>query len=333
MNAKENARRIIRFDRPERVVSGPPMHMVKYLGCDHESYDGFGPASPVGSRWTDIWGVGFHREMAGVMGFPRLHPLADVRALTSYRWPDPDDERICGSIYTMAAAFDGGDAFLTGSHRDTLWEKAYMLVGMEDLMVYFYTEPAFVREVLHRIMDFQLGIAAHYLKVGVELVTFTDDLGAQSGPLLNPRIVQEFFVPEYERLFSLYREKGVLKLFHSCGHVEAFLEMFMGLGVDILNPIQATANDLDRVRAMTQGRMALQGGVRSATVMEGPVERIKAEVRQRIWQLGRDGGYFCQWDQGLPFPQSHRHALEQAIEEYGQYPLQPPDGDVDDCKK
>jgi uroporphyrinogen decarboxylase len=135
--------------------------------------------------------------------------------------------------------------------------------------------------------------------------------------------VNEFFLPEYERLFSLYRWKGVLKLFHSCGNILPFLEMFIGLGVDILNPIQATANDLDKVRAQTQGRMALQGGVRSATVMDGPVERIKAETRERMWQLGRNGGYFCHWDQGLPFPQAHRDALEEAITEFGRYPLQP----------
>jgi uroporphyrinogen decarboxylase len=190
-------------------------------------------------------------------------------------------------------------------------------------MIYFYTEPDFVREILHHIMDFQLAIAQHYLKVGVELVTLTDDLGTQNGPLLSPRLVHKFFLPEYERLFSLYRRKGVLKLFHSCGSVESFLEMFIGLGVDILNPIQATANDLDRVRAVTQGRMALQGGVRSATVMDGPVERIKAEARERMWQLGKNGGYFCQWDQGLPFPQAHRDALEEAIQEFGVYPLRP----------
>ena len=37
-------------------------------------------------------------------------------------------------------------AFLAGQHRDTLWEKAYMLVGMENLMVYFKTEPEAVHE-------------------------------------------------------------------------------------------------------------------------------------------------------------------------------------------
>jgi uroporphyrinogen decarboxylase len=199
-----------------------------------------------------------------------------------------------------------------------------MSVGMEALMVYFYTEPDFVRQVLHQIIDFQLGIARHYVELGVEVAMLGDDLGTQRGPLLSPRIMNGFLKPEYERIFRYYREHGVLIWFHSCGDVSAALPMLLELGVDILNPVQATANDLERLRAATQDRMALHGGVGSATVMDGPVERIVAEARQRMWQLGRYGGYFCSPDQGLPWPQEHLDALHQVVEDYGWYPLQRP---------
>jgi uroporphyrinogen decarboxylase len=324
VNARENALRILRFDRPERVVSGLPTYALRYHGCDHDGFEGGGHDCPVGTRWTDIWGTAWHKEHAGVMGFPRGHPLADPAALATYRWPDPDDERLVAKVHRMAADFPGGDLFLSGVHRDTLWEKAYMLVGMEDLMVYFYTEPAFAREVLHRIMDFQLGIARHYLDAGVEYVHLGDDLGTQRGPLLGPRIVGEFLVPEYRRLFDLYRGRGVLVGFHSCGDVGSVIDVFLDLGVDVLDPVQATANDLEALRRRTQGRMALEGGVSSRTIYEGPPERIVAEVRRRLWQLGREGGYFCGPDQGLPFPQAHLDALHRAVEEHGRYPLAPP---------
>ena len=131
--------------------------------------------------------------------------------------------------------------------------------------------------------------------------------------------------PEYRRLFDTYREKGVIVGFHSCGCIESVLETFMELGVDVLNPVQSTANDLAEVRRRTGGRMALQGGVSTATIMAGPVERIVAEVRRRMWQLGRDGGYFCGPDQGMPFPPAHIEAVRATIEEFGRYPLAPPD--------
>lgn len=325
MTPKENALRLIHFADPQYVMPDPPAHTIAYRGANHEGYTAGGHHLPVGSRWSDIWGTGWRREHEGVMGFPRVNPLADLpRALDQYQWPDPDDERICGQIYAQAESWDRQKSFLLGSHRDTLWEKSYMLVGMEAMMCAFYAEPEAAREVLRRIMDFQLGIAKHYLAVGVEIVGMSDDLGTQSGLLLSPKIIADFLVPEYRRLFELYKAHGVLIEFHSCGHITPLLETFMTLGVDILNPIQATANDLDLLRKATQGRMALHGGVSSATLMSGPVEAIRTEVRQRLWQLGRNGGYFCAPDQGMPWPQAHIDALHEAVAEFGHYPLREP---------
>jgi uroporphyrinogen decarboxylase len=158
--------------------------------------------------------------------------------------------------------------------------------------------------------------------VGVEMVSVSDDLGTQCGLLLSPDIVHEFFVPEYRRLFALYKTRKVLINFHSCGHIAPLLDVFMELGVDILNPVQATANDLAVVRQKTAGRMALQGGISSGLIAQGPASAIRAEVRRRIWQLGRDGGYFCGPDQGMPWPEAHIQALRDAVDEFGHYPLQ-----------
>ena len=152
-------------------------------------------------------------------------------------------------------------------------------------------------------MDFQLGIARHYLSLGVEIVEMSDDLGTQSRLLLSPAVIREFLLPEYRRLFELYKARGVLVNFHSCGHIEPALDMFLELGVDILNPVQKTANDLAAVRRKTAGRMALQGGISSGLIASGPIPAIREEVRRCIGLLGRDGGYFCGPDQGMPWPE------------------------------
>jgi uroporphyrinogen decarboxylase len=322
MNAKENALRTIRFDNPERVTCGCPTHGIAYRGCNHEGYEGGGHHLPVGSVWRDIWGTEWHREHDGVMGFPRGNPLADLPAsLSHYTWPDPDDDRIVRQIYEQAKAWQADETFLCGSHRDTLWEKCYMLVGMENAMCFFHEEPDAMREVLHRIMDFQLGIARHYLNLGVEMVGMSDDLGTQCGLLLSPEMIRSFLLPEYERLFSVYKQRNVLVSFHSCGHIEPVLDVFMDLGVDILNPVQSTANNLESVRRKTAGRMTLQGGISSGLIATGPIPAIRGEVYRRIWQLGRNGGYFCGPDQGMPWPEAHIQALREAIEEFGCYPI------------
>jgi uroporphyrinogen decarboxylase len=200
---------------------------------------------------------------------------------------------------------------------DTLWEKAYMLVGMENLMIYFLTEPEFARKC-STASWISNSERSSIVAAGVEFAYPATTLGA-------PRVrswdlaSSEFLAPEYHRLVGLYKEHGVRIGFHSCGDIASVLDLFLELGIDVLNPVQATANDLDRVRSITQGRMALAGGVSSATVMDGPIDRITAEVKQRIKQLGWKGGYFCHPDQDLPFPKDHLEAFYSAVERYGIY--------------
>ena len=324
MNSKENARRIIRFDHPERIMMNIPSHDISYFGVNHEPFEGVGGESaPGGSRWRDIWGVGWHKELPGIMGLAVEHPLADLN-VERYAFPDPDDPRLVDPIYAKARNADRESCFISGSHRETLWERAYNLVGMERLMMAFYDAPDAVKELLHRITNFQMRIAEHYVKNGLEAAFTGDDLGTQISLLISKDIIQQFLVQEYRRLIDFYKRHGVIVIRHSCGHIEPILDVFMDLGVDVLNPIQATANNQQNIRRVTQGRMALAGGVSTEVIIAGPVARIRAETRKCMWVMGREGGYFCGPDQGMPFPEAHIQALRDTVEEYGRYPLQPP---------
>jgi uroporphyrinogen decarboxylase len=291
---------------------------VNHQSYDEQTHDGHW--RPVGEKWYDIWGTGWVRDRLDVMGFPVENPLAMPDALEGYVWPDPNDPRICNKIYEQAEAVRkvGGDVnfFLSGSHRDTLWEKAYMLVGMENMMCYFYEEPEYAAEILHRIMDFQLGIAQHYCNVGVEMVNLGDDMGAQCSLLFSKKIFDRFFYPEYKRLFDFYKSKGVMINFHSCGHIEPLLDTFIELGVDILNPVQATANDLKKVFEKTHGKMALCGAISTGLLMDGTPEMIRRTVRETIELLGSDGGYFCTPDQYMPIPPENLAVLRETVYEF-----------------
>jgi hypothetical protein len=64
------------------------------------------------------------------------------------------------------------------------------------------------------------------------------------------------------------------------------------------------------------------GGISSALVMDGPINKIEEQVRSTIQLLGKDGGYFCTVDQGLPFPEENLNALYKAVATYGKYPIE-----------
>jgi len=168
-------------------------------------------------------------------------------------------------------------------------------------------------------MDFQIGIAKHYINTGVEVVELGDDMGTQAGLLLGKNIFNKFLLPEYRRLFEFYKSHNVFICFHSCGYIESLLESFIELGVDVLNPVQATANNLSRVIEITQGRMALQGGISTDLIMTGTPEQIRQTVKDTIMLLGKRGGYFCSPDQYLPFPDESIAVFDEAVAEFGRY--------------
>ncbi|MFA6691921.1 MAG: uroporphyrinogen decarboxylase family protein, partial [Saccharofermentanales bacterium] len=161
--------------------------------------------------------------------------------------------------------------------------------------------------------------ARHYLNIGIETAGFSDDLGTQNSLILSPAIIHDFLLPEYARLFSLYKEKNVIINFHSCGHIEPLIDMFIGLGVDVLNPVQSTANDLRSVAAKVRNRLAVQGAISTDLIMQGTKEGIRSEVKRAISLLGEDGGYFCSPDQYMPFPETQMEIFNEAVYEFGSY--------------
>ena len=324
LNVKENALHIINFNQPERIEICTPMNLLSYLGCNHESFSVISQIDKEKcSEWKDIWGTTWRFIPGSISEMPIDYPLDNGKEdIKEYEWPDPNDDRLIAKInQDFAVINDPQEGFLTGLHRDLLWEKSYMLAGMENVMTWFKLEPNLVKEIFHHIMDFQMGIAIQYINIGVELVKFTDDLGGQINSLFSHATFEEFFLPEYLRIFNFYHENNVLIYFHSCGHIEPFLDDFINLGVNILNPVQASANNLDYVREKTAGKIALEGGVSSAIVMHGDEAEVEKEVKHRIIQLGQNGGYFCKPDQTMPYPKKNIKRLTDTVKRYGTYPL------------
>jgi len=93
-------------------------------------------------------------------------------------------------------------------------------------------------------------------------------------------------------------------------------------GVDILNPIQATANNLPVLKRISlECKLALWGWVNADILMRGTPKEVEEEVRLRISQLAPGGGYVLAPDQGLPFPSENLKTMINTALTMGKYPL------------
>ena len=83
-------------------------------------------------------------------------------------------------------------------------------------------------------------------------------------------------------------------LYHTCGSVYRYIDDFIAIGIDALNPVQVTAKDMqpERLKREFGGRIAFWGGVDSQRLLpRGSPADVVAEVRRLFKFMGRDGGW------------------------------------------
>lgn len=321
ISERENLLRAIRRDQPHHVpwrrmdgsISGAAI--VTYRGGE------------LPLEGVDPWGVQWQGGIPGgpewqpeIMAYSVGHPLADFTLVDEYPFPNPDDPAL------MAGLFDGVDreeALVIGALPFTLFERAHLLAGMENLLVQMASDPDRVRTLFRRIADYQIRIVEGYAAAGVEAFRATDDYGTQVSLMVSPRMWRDLVKPELARIFRAIHDEGMIGFLHTCGRIMDIVPDLIEVGVDVLDPIQSLSNDLPALTRDYGDRITFMGGVDTQYLLTlGTPAEIDATVRQRMRELGAGGGYIIGPDNRIPIPEENYRAYLNAIRRYGVYPLE-----------
>ncbi len=249
--------------------------------------------------WTDPWGVVWQAEQPGMVPIDVGHPLANLADFDHYALPDPWALTWTDEDQRHLEALKQRDILVGGSHIKFVCERLCCLMGMENFMLALYEDPDRLQRLINGIVDYNRVCIHRLLDLGIDVLHVSEDLGTQHDLMLSPELFRRFLLPAYEACFEEPKRRGVLIDFHSCGAIERIIPDLMAVGVNILNPVQVTANDRRRVKEQVRGKMAVLGGIDSRIVHTGTPEKVSAEVRAAfaVWAPG--GGWIAAPDQLL----------------------------------
>lgn len=310
MNPKENFLEAIYFGNPEYVplANESVIHGFQFDGNFRLE------------NWTDPWGVTWEVGIEGTVPFPRGNPLPSLDRLSDYRFPNPNDLVFTEPMREGLAVVDRGEKLVMGSLTYLLFERAWAIMGMDNFLVSLITHTLEVHEFLHSIADYARNVFDRYLELGVDAVSFSEDLGSQRALMMSPEMFRELLLPEYQYCLENVLKAGCIVHFHSCGRIDTIAGELADIGVTVLNPIQARANNLEKVKADTCGRMALNGAIDTAVLALGTPDDVRDEVIRVMDILKPGGGYVCGPDQGIPgIPEENMQALWDTAREVGRY--------------
>jgi uroporphyrinogen decarboxylase len=222
--------------------------------------------------------------------------------------PRPDwdiyKKLVCANLNEQIASV--GD-FCGIADRNTagLTENSLRIRGYENWFIDLLVDPEGVETLLDIIVDDKIRywdiIIDWAVETGnehkIQLIAEADDLGSQTTTIIDPVQLRQMVIPRLKTIFTHVKKRlpGVKTFLHSCGAIYDLIPDLIDAGLDILNPVQFTANGMDLVRLKHEFGNELTfwgGGVDTqSTLNNGTPEQVADEVKRIMDILAPGGGF------------------------------------------
>lgn len=239
--------------------------------------------------FRDYFGVVWNKTVDKTLGVADNPPLKGA-GFGDYTFPNPDNIPVYDFIRQNNVRYP--DRFHMVSIGFTLFERAWSLTGMENLMMYLMVEPDFVHDMLDRITEYNIKVIENAASLGIDCVHFGDDWGAQNGLLIGADMWREFIKPRFARTCAAAHAHGLPVSLHSCGKVDELFPDMIACGVDVFDPFQPETMDVYALREQYRNQLAFWGGLSvQQTLPYGTPEQVRNQTRRLLTEMAPGGGY------------------------------------------
>ncbi len=227
------------------------------------------------------------------------HPLANCKTaeeVYEYSWPSLDwwdYSEIKGIIKAHKKTDDRAIMFFAGGTFETPW---YMR-GMEQFLVDLYENPDIVNAICTKVGEYYYQRALRVIDAAegeIDIIGSGGDIGGQECLMLSPDVWREIIKPHTACLVEPFKKMGLGTFYHSCGSVSQVIDDLIEIGVDILDPIQVTAKNMqpEYLSEKFADRISFHGAIDEVELLPNasPAEVYK-ETQRIISILGKNGGF------------------------------------------
>ena len=272
------------------------------------------------------WGVATWRSSTGDTHsvFGPLQRMNRATELDGFPFPAVPVDGVPPALAASVADLHGQGFAVQGSMSQTIFELAWNMYGMQNLMVAFVESSDFAHRLLDEITIRKQAMAACYSRAGVDILRLGDDVGSQRGMLISPELWRTFLKPRLASVITAAREirPDIPVFYHSDGDIREIIDELIEIGVTILNPVQPECMDPVEIKQRYGDRLTLWGTLGTQTTLPfGTPDEIRAVVEEYIRQLAPGGGYVIGPTHTVnrDVPWENVVAFYEAVQEYGHY--------------
>ncbi|MBI0583041.1 MAG: uroporphyrinogen decarboxylase family protein [Methanomassiliicoccus sp.] len=193
------------------------------------------------------------------------------------------------------------------------------LLGMENVMMGYFTDPDAVNKVLDVLTESSKAYGEALVEIGVEDV-FIENATA-GGEMVSPEQYDEYDKKYFGLVLDSYKGKGLRTICHNCA-AKPFWSAQLELGPTAMH-IHLKNVDPGEVFDGVRGRACMIAGVDHTEVLQtGSPDTVEAEVKNALELWGDDPGIIigpgC--EMGYKTPVENIKRLKESVERYGHRP-------------
>jgi uroporphyrinogen decarboxylase len=250
-------------------------------------------------RKQDAFGVIWLMDQVGDFGVVDncLIPEPDVNL---YRFPSPNEKLIRRKCECLVEAKQRGK-FAMYTIGFSLYERAWSLRGIENLLMDMVAEPTFVSALFDRIVEYNLAVVDIASEYPIDGIFFGDDWGQQKGLIMGPTYWRRFIRPALKKMYDSIKSKGLYLCQHSCGDIHEVFGDLIDMGLDIYNTFQPEIYDVRTIKREYGNDLTFYGGVSTQHVLPfGTPDEVKEQTRNMLEIMKSNGGYIAAPTHAMP---------------------------------
>lgn len=294
-------------------------------GVRHRLYGGTDVRFPPGTNITheqdgsclmrDARGVPYARMPAQGFYFDYIRPTMGGGSIapSKFRPSDTVDDRTLDAFARRAKLLyeSTGKALLGWGSGVSFLGLSFLLSdnmvqgSLDEWLCMLMTEKPAAHDMMARSIDAAIARTKLFHQAAGDRIEIwgvaSDDAGTQRSGLIAPALFAEMIAPHYKRLCDWIHANTKWRTFlHSCGSIHGYIGSWIEAGIDIINPVQISAANMEPQRLMREfgGRVVFWGGgcdTQRVLPLSSPAE-IREHVREnmRVFGAGRGGFVFSQ---------------------------------------
>ena len=179
----------------------------------------------------------------------------------------------------------------------SVFQHITLIRGLDTTLCDLYESPEIVEYISGLYTRFYLSYFDKMLsacKGKIDILRTADDFGTQQSLLIKPEFFRQYFKGPLRELVDLAHSHGAKFMFHSCGSIRPIIPDLIEIGVDILDPLQPKASEMELadLKEAFGKDICFHGSIcTQQTLPEGTPEDVRAEVLQRLNLFKGQGGF------------------------------------------